>query len=76
VAAVIGVLFLGGIIRFYRSPSGYYGVIHDSSDVYAQYFASPAFQPGMTYRVLEPRERSDGMYRFIQHRAVLSNEFF
>ncbi len=76
VAAVVGVLFMGGIVRFYRSPSGYYGVIHDSSDVYAQYFASPAFQPGMTYRVLEPRERSDGMYRFIQHGAVLSNEFF
>jgi hypothetical protein len=76
VAAVVGVLIMGGIVRFNRSPSGYYGVIHDSSDIYAQYFASPAFQPGMTYRVLEPRERADGMYRFIQHRAVLSNEFF
>ncbi|HEY8766128.1 MAG TPA: glycosyltransferase family 2 protein [Dehalococcoidia bacterium] len=76
VSAVVGVLFMGGIIRFYRSPSGYYGVLHDSSDVYAQYFASPAFQAGATYRVLEPSEREDGMYRFIQHRAVLSNEFF
>jgi hypothetical protein len=76
VAAVVGLLFLGGIVRFYRSPSGYYGVIHESSDIYAEYFASSAFQPGMTYRVLEPRERSDGMYRFIQHGAVLSNEFF
>ncbi len=76
VVAVVGVLFLGGVVRYYRSPSGYYGVFHDSSDVYAQYFASPSFQAGATYRVLEPSEREDGMYRFIQHRAVLSNEFF
>ncbi|MEO8456698.1 MAG: glycosyltransferase family 2 protein [Chloroflexota bacterium] len=76
VVAVLGILFLGGVVRFYRSPGGYYGVLHTSSDVYAEYFASPSFQPGATYRVLEPSEREDGMYRFIQHRAVLSNEFF
>src|SRR5437867_5458739 len=67
---------LGGFIGFYRAPSGYWGVVHDSSDVYAAFFASPEFQPGMTYRVLEPSEREDGMYRFIRHGAVLSNEFF
>ncbi len=74
--AIVGVLLLGGVVRYYRSPSGYYGVFHASSDVYAQYFDSPSFQAGATYRVLEPSEREDGMYRFIQHRAVLSNEFF
>jgi hypothetical protein len=74
--AIVGVLLLGGVVRYYRSPSGYYGVFHDSSDAYAEYFASPSFQAGATYRVLEPSEREDGMYRFIQHRAVLSNEFF
>jgi hypothetical protein len=76
VAAVVGVIFLGGIVRYYRSPSGYYGVFHQSHDVYAGYFASNAFHPGATYRVLEPSEREDGMYRFIQHRAVLATEFF
>lgn len=76
VVAVVGVLLLGGVVRYYRSPSGYYGVFHTSHDVYADYFASNAFQPGATYRVLEPSEREDGMYRFIQHRAVLATEFF
>jgi hypothetical protein len=50
--------------------------LHPSSDVYAAFFASPDFQPGMTYRVLEPSEREDGMYRFIRHGAILSSEFF
>jgi UDP-N-acetylglucosamine---dolichyl-phosphate N-acetylglucosaminyltransferase len=55
---------------------GYYGAIHGSSDVYQQFFASPSFHSGATYRVLEPNEREDGMYRFIRNGAVLSNEFF
>jgi hypothetical protein len=76
VAAVSGVLFMGGVVRFYRSPSGYYGAFHWSSDAYAEYFASDSFQPGATYRVLEPSEREDGMYRFIKNRAVLATEFF
>jgi len=75
-SSALGVFMLGGFIGFYRAPSGYWGVVHDSSDVYAAFFASPEFQPGMTYRVLEPSEREDGMYRFIRHGAVLSNEFF
>ncbi len=75
-SAVAGVLLLGGIFRYHRAPSGYYGVFRDSSDVYAEYFASPQFRPGMTYRILEPSEREDGMYRFIRHGAVLSNEFY
>jgi hypothetical protein len=75
-AAAVGVLFLGGFVHYYRSPSGYYGIVHSSSDTYAEYFASPQFAPGSTYRVLEPSEREDGMYRFIRHGAVLANEFF
>ena len=75
-AAAAGVLLLGGVLRYDRAPSGYFGVLHPSSDVYAAFFASPDFQPGMTYRVLEPSEREDGMYRFIRHGAILSNEFF
>lgn len=54
----------------------YYGVTHRSSDIYASFFASPQFHPGGIYRVMEPNDREDGMYRFIQHGAVLANEFF
>ena len=76
VAAVAGVVALSGVIRYEYGPGGYYGVIHRSSDVYAEFFRSPEFQAGAVYRVLEPTEREDGMYRFIKHGAVLSNEFF
>jgi len=75
-SSALGVVLLGGVIGFNRAPSGYWGILHDSSDVYAAFFASPEFQPGMTYRVLEPSEREDGMYRFMRHGAILSNEFF
>ncbi len=76
VTAVVGVVALSGVIRYERAPGGYYGIIHHSSNVYAEFFRSPEFQPGAVYRVLEPTEREDGMYRFIKHGAVLSNEFF
>ncbi len=76
VTAVAGVVALSGVIRYEHSPGGYYGIMHHSSNVYAEFFRSPEFHPGATYRVLEPSEREDGMYRFIQHGAVLSNEFF
>jgi glycosyltransferase involved in cell wall biosynthesis len=75
-ATVAGIVLLGGFIRYQHAPAGYFGVVHASSDVYAEYFASPQFQPGAHYRVLEPSEREDGMYRFVRHGAVLSNEFF
>lgn len=73
-AAVLGVLFAGGPIPI--TEGSYYGAIHRSTDIYASFFRSPQFQPGATYRVLEPNEREDGMYRFIRHRAILGNEFF
>jgi hypothetical protein len=73
-AAVAGVLLATGPLHYHYG--GYYGAIHRSTDIYADFFRSPRFEPGATYRVLEPNEREDGMYRFIQHGAVLSNEFF
>ncbi len=72
-AAVGGVFFSTGL-TFHHG--GYYGAVYGSSDVYETFFASPSFQPKATYRVMEPNEREDGMYRFIRHGAVLSNEFF
>jgi len=72
----VAMVFQSGVYRYPGAPSGYYGMIHRSSDMYAEFFRSPSFQPGGTYRLLEPGEREDGMYRFMQHGAVLSNEFF
>jgi hypothetical protein len=73
-AAAGGVFVSTGAVIAHHG--GYYGAVHGSSDVYERFFASPSFQQGATYRVLEPNEREDGMYRFIRHGAVLSNEFF
>lgn len=72
--AATGVLLATG--PFNCHYGGYYGTIHRSTDIYAGFFRSARFEPGATYRVLEPNEREDGMYRFIQHGAALSNEFF
>ncbi len=72
-----GLVFSLGIVRFGDLNRGsYFGAFHDSHDVYAAFFASAAFEPGATYRVMEPTEREDGIYRFIQRGAVISNEFF
>jgi len=69
-----GVLLATGPFGVHQGS--YYGAVHHSTNIYAGFFQSAQFEPGATYRVLEPNEREDGMYRFIQHGAVLSNEFF
>ncbi len=69
----VGLLLNAGPWRPY---GGYYGVAHRSQDVYTAFFQSPAFEPVSVYRVVEPTEREDGMYRFIRRGAVLSDEFF
>jgi glycosyltransferase involved in cell wall biosynthesis len=70
----VGLLMTTGPLRV--SHGSYYGAVHFSTDIYADFFKSPQFVPGATYRVLEPNEREDGMYHFIRHGAVLSNEFY
>ena len=72
--ALVGILFATGPLN--RHHGSYYGAVHGSSDIYAAFFVSPSYQPGATYRVLEPNEREDGMYRFMRRGAVLSSEFF
>jgi len=74
--AALVVLLVTGPGAVHTAQGSYYGAIHRSSNIYAAFFQSPQFEPGATYRVLEPNEREDGMYRFIRHGAVLSNEFF
>jgi glycosyltransferase involved in cell wall biosynthesis len=78
--AVVVISAAGGVLasnnKVIAHHGSYYGAIHSSSDMYQAYFASRGFHSGATYRVLEPNEREDGMYRFVRHGAVLSNEFF
>jgi len=76
IAAVAVMVTTGSVSVGEAHQGSYYGAIHRSTDIYTGFFRSPQFHPGATYRVLEPNEREDGMYRFIRHGAVLSNEFF
>ncbi|HZP26066.1 MAG TPA: glycosyltransferase family 2 protein [Dehalococcoidia bacterium] len=75
-----GVVLAAGVslatIPFGFAEGSYPGAIMNSSNIYASFFASPQFQPGAVYRVLEPDDREDGMYRFVRHGAILGNEFF
>jgi glycosyltransferase involved in cell wall biosynthesis len=71
---IIAVLMTTGPLRL--SYGSYYGAVHFSTNIYTDYFKSPQFHAGATYRVVEPNDREDGMYRFIRHGAVLANEFF
>ena len=75
-AAALGVGLMLATSPIAIGDGSYYGVTHRSSDIYADFFASSQFHPGATYRVMEPNDREDGMYFFIQHGAVLANEFF
>jgi hypothetical protein len=75
-AAALGLGLMLATSPIAIGDGSYYGVIHRSSDIYADFFASPQFHPGAIYRVMEPTDRKDGMYFFIQHGAVLANEFF
>jgi hypothetical protein len=75
-AAALGVGLMLATSPIAIGDGSYYGVTHRSSDIYATFFASPQFHPGAVYRVMEPNDREDGMYFFIQNGAVLANEFF
>jgi hypothetical protein len=75
--AVVGILFSAGAFHIGDLNRGSYpGAVHRSADMYGDFFQSTAFQPGATYRVMEPTDREDGMYRFMKQGAVLGNEFF
>lgn len=54
----------------------YFGVNHDTWNVYEQYMDSPAFEPGATYRILGANDKEDGMYYLIQHGGVLASDLF
>ncbi len=74
---VLGLGFGMGVVRVGDLNRGsYFGATHSAADIYSGFFESQAFAPGDVYRVMEPTEREDGAYRFMQHDAVLGNDFF
>ena len=56
--------------------SGYSGLVTEAHDDYQQYLESEAFDTTAIYRVVESTGREQGEYYFIQHGAVLANEFY
>jgi hypothetical protein len=56
--------------------SGYSGLVTEAHNDYQQYLESEAFAPAAIYRVVESPGREQGEYYFIQHGAVLANEFY
>ncbi|HXG41801.1 MAG TPA: glycosyltransferase family 2 protein [Dehalococcoidia bacterium] len=72
----VGVALATGPVQVQPGVGSYYGALHGERHLYDQFLASDAFRPGAVYRVLEPNEREDGMYRLVQHGAVLAHEFY
>ena len=56
--------------------ASYQGLISRTPDDYAAYLSSGVFEPGATYRMVEPPGRELGQYDLIRHGAVLASEFF
>ncbi len=74
---LLGLSFSLGVVRIGDLNRGsYFGATHSATNVYAAYFKSPSFVPGAVYRVMEPTEREDGAYRFMQQGGILANDFF
>jgi hypothetical protein len=53
-----------------------FGLDRNSHPFYAEFLKSPAFDPALKYRVLEPNDREDGAYQLMRGGAVLAQEFF
>lgn len=57
--------------------SSWVGLIEDTNpSTYESYFHSGYFRPGAIYRVMEPEDKEDGQYYFVQRGAILANSFF
>ncbi len=77
IGLLAGVAFSAGIVPIGDLNHGTYsGAMRHGSDLYGQFFQSPAFVPGAVYRVMEPTDREEGVYRFMKRGAVIGNEFF
>ncbi|MBI3744720.1 MAG: glycosyltransferase family 2 protein [Chloroflexi bacterium] len=74
--AVLALFYMLPNNGFGQPWEGFYGLYHGAYDDYRDYFSSTTFVPGATYRVMEATNKEQGQYRFIQHGAILSNDFF
>jgi hypothetical protein len=52
------------------------GLTTASRPFFGTFLASPQFNRGLQYRVLEPNDREDGAYQLMRSRTVLTQEFF
>jgi hypothetical protein len=71
-ALLAGVFF----VRWQQKHVNIYGVLNESRPFYAEFIASPEFDRGFVYRVLEPNDREDGAYQLMRNRVELAQEFF
>ncbi|MBI2759805.1 MAG: glycosyltransferase family 2 protein [Chloroflexi bacterium] len=71
---VVNIVFANGFLGF--AQGSYTGIFRESRDIYAPLTASPQFEKGAHYRVLQPNEREDGAYYLVRHGAVLTSELF
>jgi hypothetical protein len=53
-----------------------FGFDRYSRPFYGEFMRSPAYDPSLNYRVLEPNDREDGAYQLFRHGAHLSQDFF
>jgi hypothetical protein len=61
---------------FGYAQGGYQGLWRTSRNIYAEFMATPQFDPRGTYRIMEPNQYEDGQYYFLTRGARLGNEFF
>ncbi len=76
VLAVAAGMYVLPTNSFSQKWDGFDGLVMRATNDYQEYFTSEHFSPGAVYRVMEANDREQGQYFFIQHGAILSNEFF
>lgn len=64
------------VLWFAADQSSCIGLVEEAQSIYSGFFDSGRFQQGAVYRILEPKDREEGQYYFVQRGAVLANSFF
>lgn len=64
------------VFRSWTQKVNYFGINHDTWNVFQQYEDSSAFVPGAVYRVLGANDKEDGMYYLIQRGGILGSDLF
>ncbi len=75
-ARVFALVCTSSLLWFAADQSSCIGLFEDAQSMYTGFFDSGRFQRGAVYRILEPEDREEGQYFFVQKGAVLANSFF